>query len=306
MLTKVVFSVIRDEEFYVGMAIQSVIDYVEGIYILDTGSKDGTLEVIEDFQKRYPGKIILEQKDFGGSRRFDNTPSNFYREMDARNYCLERAEEIFKTVDWFIQLDVDEVYNKRYWDCFEEIEKYPIAISFGHSTNMLSSPYTVMDVDASCSIWGNAVTGKRERLFDPHVLAWNRNKLSVGWIHSPGRHVCKVLKGTKSVLKPTFITGDHVHLHLHRSFGPKSLSGWFTLGLGWEDAAKTLNIPLEEINNQKIYEEKFPRNFIDGKFIPPDGIKEIRDKYSIRSINLTHPLPPYVVEKWIEWGGWVV
>ena len=53
--------VVRDEEEYIEMAIESVLPYVKGIYILDTGSEDDTLSIIRSFNS---SKIIVEERPF--------------------------------------------------------------------------------------------------------------------------------------------------------------------------------------------------------------------------------------------------
>jgi hypothetical protein len=53
--------VVRDEEDYIELAIESVLPFVKGIYILDTGSEDNTLKKIRDLNS---SKIVLEERSF--------------------------------------------------------------------------------------------------------------------------------------------------------------------------------------------------------------------------------------------------
>jgi glycosyltransferase involved in cell wall biosynthesis len=302
-----VWCVCRDEEFYIDMMLNSVIDYADGIYILDTGSKDGTLGIIEDFQKRYPGKIILEQKDFGEKKvgvgtdgkvyswsLFHQIPG-FYQEKEARNYALDRVEKIFNP-DWLIQLDSDEIYNERFWEIFKVVKESPITNTFGFSTLVPITPYIVSN-NPHCLI-----TWKGNELYDPHVRVWKTN-LNVRWEMPIGRHVIPRIVGTNQDLHCDFASSDQIHFHLHRSFGPKSIHAWMTKFIGnWVQASETLNIPVESIFDQKYYEEHFPDWFKNGKFNPPKQLHEFRVRaWGVKPLKFT--LPDFVIKKWENWGG---
>ena len=70
------------------------------IYIIDNWSNDGSYEIVEDFQKKYPERIFLEHFPIEG-------PNEFYEWYNQ----LRRTEEISKMLsyDWFIHYDVDEM-----------------------------------------------------------------------------------------------------------------------------------------------------------------------------------------------------
>ena len=286
--------IVRDDWWYVDMAIECVIDHVDGIFILDTGSTDKTMEVVTDLRHLYGGRlIVVEQKDFGVPRRFGPGWFDRWVEKDARNYSMFKALEIWKP-NWLIQIDADEVYNDRYWEILETVEK--TYLTFGHSTTMFSSSTRASDFSADKRGMGGKM------LFDPHIRSWSA-KLPIEWVQPPHAHAhLSVKMGDKYIgLPEDFVTEDHVHFHLHRSFGPKSLHTFFTTGLGWDGAAEKLGIPIEKIFDQDQYEKKFPQNFTDGKFCPPKEAVENKLAYSI---PLTHPLPKYTLKRWKDWGIW--
>jgi len=55
-----VWMIVRDDVYYVDMAIKSVLPFVDGIYILDNGSSDRTIEKIE--AKDYRITILTEER----------------------------------------------------------------------------------------------------------------------------------------------------------------------------------------------------------------------------------------------------
>ena len=300
-MRKVVWLVVRDEEFYIDMAIECAAKYVDGIYVLDTGSKDGTFQTIFNLQKKYKN-IVYEYKEFGGDSRFGiksgQKPgfAEIYREKDARNYAIEQALVYFKPVDWLVQLDADEVVNERYWEILDTLTG-PDDLSFGHSTCVPYTPYLISDNPQSMVVW------KGIRLFDPHVRAWS-TKLHVKWAHPEGRHVIPKIVGHDEDLPVYRVTKDHVHFHLHRAFGPKSIHAWLTqFSQAWGQASETLNIPIEDIFNQKVYKKRYPEWFKDGKFNPDRSWHEYRIR-TYGATKISHPLPDFVVKKWEDWGKW--
>jgi glycosyltransferase involved in cell wall biosynthesis len=92
--------IVKNEEKFIWYAINSVIDFLDEIYIWDTGSSDETCKIIESINNP---KIHFEKKGMC-------TP------LELSNY---RNEMIKKTnADWIFILDGDEVWHK---DAIEEI-----------------------------------------------------------------------------------------------------------------------------------------------------------------------------------------
>lgn len=287
-MKKAVWMVIRDDSFYLSMAIKSVVDYAEGIFVLDTGSAEkDVFRIILGLQKEsFP--IIYEYKEFGGSKRFDPE----YRESEARNYAMDRCLDIFKP-DYLVQLDSDEVFNQRFFEIIENMKGDCLA----HSTLLPTSPETVSWNEGDCSIWSGI------KLFDPHVRSWNAN-LPVRWVNRIGQHVIPRIEGVRDYLETPNreITTEHVHFHLHRALGPKCIATYICdFKHAYEGASKELNIPFENIFDQKYLEQRWPDWFENGKFKPK---KDISIRFKNLSIPIQSSLPKCVLDRWKEWGDW--
>lgn len=88
-------TLVKNEARWIWYSITSVIDHVDKILLWDTGSTDGTLEIIEELRKKYPGKIDF--REYG-----EVTPETFTK---AREEMLQVT-----TSDWFIVVDADEIW----------------------------------------------------------------------------------------------------------------------------------------------------------------------------------------------------
>ncbi len=288
MKRKAAWMVIKDEEFYVDMVLKSILDYVDGIAILDTGSRDNTLSIIREYESRYPKKIALVEENFGADYNFRFGKN--YKEADARNYAMDMAIS-FYSPEWLVQIDSDEVYSPRFFEIIDGME----GDCLGHSTDMPTSPHTTCNNPADISNWNGI------RLFDPHVRAWATN-LNARWMSRVGSHVFPFVPGVGGYLgtPDRLITEEHVHFHLHRAFGPKCIGTYLCdFRQAYEGAAQELKIPLPEIFNQKYFEERFPDWFENGKFKPK---KEVLAK--LKNTSIPCELPDYVVKKWEAWGDW--
>ena len=86
---------VKNEEKFVWYSIMSVIDHVDKLIILDTGSRDKTSEIIEEILKdpRYSKKISYTKVDY----KFD--------EQQIRQKMLRET-----TTDWFVVVDGDEIW----------------------------------------------------------------------------------------------------------------------------------------------------------------------------------------------------
>lgn len=90
--------VIKNEEVFIPYAVASIIDFVDRLFIYDTGSTDGTVKKIEALREKYPEKIYFEQKG----------PADKKRHTELRQEMLDRTQ-----TDWFMILDGDEVWTAR-------------------------------------------------------------------------------------------------------------------------------------------------------------------------------------------------
>jgi glycosyltransferase involved in cell wall biosynthesis len=90
-------TLVKNEERYLWFAVMGVIDYVEKVFIGDTGSTDATVAIIDEIRKRYPEKVLF--KEFG-----EVNPEQF---TTIRQKMLEESD-----CEWVIIVDGDEVW----WD----------------------------------------------------------------------------------------------------------------------------------------------------------------------------------------------
>lgn len=90
-------TIVNNEENFIWFAVMSVIDYVDKILIWDTGSTDGTVDIIKELMEVYRDKISF--KEVG--------EVNKYQFAEIRQKMLEESE-----CDWVLILDGDEIW----WD----------------------------------------------------------------------------------------------------------------------------------------------------------------------------------------------
>lgn len=89
---------VKNEEVFVTHAVTSVIDFVEQVFVYDTGSTDTTVKLIKELVKKYPNKIVFEEKG----------------PCDKKRHTELRQEMVAKTkTDWFMVLDGDEVWSSQ-------------------------------------------------------------------------------------------------------------------------------------------------------------------------------------------------
>ncbi len=88
-------TLVKNEEKYLWFSVMSVINYVDKVFIWDTGSTDKTLDIIKEIEKARPGKVYF--KEVG------NVDINEF--TSVRQKMLEETES-----DWFLILDGDEVW----------------------------------------------------------------------------------------------------------------------------------------------------------------------------------------------------
>ncbi|MBU1199499.1 MAG: glycosyltransferase [Nanoarchaeota archaeon] len=99
--------------------IETQVPFFEETRIIDTGSKDGTREALEELQAQYPNLKVLD-------RAFDDYAS-------CRNYGLQDAR-----TKWIFTLDADErLTRKNYEDINSAMLKYPNKIGFNIHTKWI-------------------------------------------------------------------------------------------------------------------------------------------------------------------------
>jgi glycosyltransferase involved in cell wall biosynthesis len=83
----------KNKKFNIIKYLESIVPYVESAVIVDTGSEDGTLDILRDYEHIYSNLYIYE-------REFDN----FY---NSRNFSLSKAD-----CSNILILDADEVIDE--------------------------------------------------------------------------------------------------------------------------------------------------------------------------------------------------
>lgn len=86
---------VKNEEKYLWFSVMSVIDYVDKVFIWDTGSSDKTLQIIKEIEKAKPGKVYFKEV---GEVSINEFPLVRQKMLDASD-C-----------DWFILVDGDEIW----------------------------------------------------------------------------------------------------------------------------------------------------------------------------------------------------
>lgn len=88
-------TIVDNEEKYVWFSVMSVIDYVDKVFIWDTGSTDKTIEIVKEIEKARPGKVYF--KEVG--------------KVDPDKFTSIRQQMLKETkTDWSIIVDGDEVW----------------------------------------------------------------------------------------------------------------------------------------------------------------------------------------------------
>ena len=295
-MKKIVVMVVRDEEFFIRMGLESILPYVDGVYILDTGSKDSTLQILNESRNAYKGKLVFEQGDFGGDRRF----AQGYREKDARNHAVERAIQHFDP-DWITCMDADEIFLPQFWEAFgTKITMNNYAV--GHPTEMLIStnPVRIGRHPEKMVNWSHVKA--TQLLHDPHVRTWNTRKNKVRWEHFPNRHVILSSNGVAD-LSCDVVLEEPIHFHFHHTFGAKAIYTWIFGEHRIDPHSPDGLLPNEYVYSQEKYKLEYPQLFNNkGQFTPPISAFREAIKHSVE-LPKQYNIPSVVLQRWEEWGA---
>jgi len=260
--------VVKDDVFYVDLAIKSVLPYVDGVYIQDQLSTDGTTERIKQLQEEYPGKIIHELEDTDVKERFEST----YNEPLWRTTALRRAEEIFDP-QFLLKLDADEFYTPHFFEQLKNLEA-PLQCKTFNSLMISGERFISTKYRAACPD-----DERRDRFenkyYDPHILFWSR-RVKVNYIRNPAFPNSYLHCIMSPEPTPTHWVPGLCVLHLHRTFGPKAKIFWEE---GGEKLDKKPYNPKEQCPNWYNHRVNM-------------GTAE----------RLDFNWPDYVLERWSQWG----
>ncbi len=194
---------VKNEARFVWYAVMSVVHHVDKVLLWDTGSTDGTLEIVRKIKKAAPDKIDF--REYGSV-----TPETFTK---VRQEMLEQTD-----TDWFLIVDGDEVW----WE--ESIRKV-VQGSVGRNLesivvptiNLIGDIYHYQEEEAG----QYHLTGKRGHF---NLRAVNR---SIPGLHSAGPHgtwgwvdADNRMIQDRSTQKILFVDAPY----LHATFLPRTLS----------------------------------------------------------------------------------
>lgn len=207
----VTWSIVNNEMDYIKDVINHHIDFVDGMYILDTGSIDGTLEYLKSLNN---SKIIVEEYFEKYTPQYNKAwekMSNPFPEVEVRNYAINRAKEILKP-EWLIQLDGDEIFLPEVIDIIRSTNLSII----GHST-----------INPMEKLENHSIERRQNHIvYDPHARIW-KSDFDVKYIRNPE------LKGAQYHCIPSYngrhvyhcgnirFVSNNIHFHLHWMYGKK-------------------------------------------------------------------------------------
>ena len=259
--------VVKDDAYYIDMALKSVAPNVEGIYVQDQSSTDETVEVVKEVQKLFPDKIVLETVEQPYERFHKD-----YNEVEYRNRAVEKTIELFNP-DFMCKLDADEIITQSFFDNIRNLGNIHEFNSVCVSESRFISRKLV---SADQEVYGFKVDG--HWYYGGHVLFW-RVSLGVRYHHNPAFPGCHFHPIMSPDPQPSYWLPGNFHIHLHRTFGPKAFDFWREGGDVFED-----------------------HNPFNPRVSAP---KWFNDKVNLPTcVEIDYDWPDYVLQKWERWGIW--
>lgn len=211
----ITWSIINNEKSFIKDLIEYHLQWVDGMYFLDNGSNDGTLEIIKDYASQ-DSRIFLEEYPIKYTTQYElswHEMSDPFPEVDVRNYALQAVEKL--SFDWLIQLDGDEIFTPETRDI---IYNNSMATCIGHST-----------INPVCKLQEHPTEMRGGyNLYDPHVRIWRANQ-GLGYIANPnfsGKQYHCIPVNFKNKIHlfhhpMVKFTDAPIHFHLHWMYGNK-------------------------------------------------------------------------------------
>ena len=257
------------EEYYIDMALKSIVDHVVGVYIQNQGCEDNTIEVA----KEVLGDKVPLCVDYlpTGLERFDPA----YNEPEYRSKCVMRCEELFKP-EWLLKIDADDMYTPFFFNRIQEEEESG-RLSFFNSVRHSSERFITPEWRSQSSHAKTMYEGRA--YYDPHSHLW-RTGLGIQYIKNPGMGGSFFHCVLNKAPDPTFWLPGICNIHLHRSFGPKAFPFWKEGGDEFEET-----IPFNpEVQAPKWFQSQMNMG------------------EAIRTTSAEFTWPSFVMDKWNAWG----
>jgi hypothetical protein len=193
------------------------------MYFLDTGSTDGTFELIQEHSK-LNSNIIIEkyhQSFIPEYNKIWEEMESPFPEVEVRNFALKQVEKVFNlnSNDWLIQLDGDEIFLPETKNIINNLKNDCWAI--GHST-----------INPVCELkWHPQEIRHKLKLYDPHARIWKAS-LGIKYQKNPtmknNQFHSIPTYNNKHLFNNSFIryTDIPIHFHLHWMFG-KKIEGYY-------------------------------------------------------------------------------
>lgn len=255
------------DEYYIDMAIKSLLPYVSGIYVQDQGCIDNTIKVIRDTVKAGPTVVpLIIEHVLNPHPRF----SLGYDECLYRNMAIARCEELFPDAEWLLQNDADDLFTPYFFETIAKME------AIGHLEGINSIFYATerfITPEMKSGWRGDLVEFGGKYYHDPHNKVW-RSSLKVRY---PEKKDGQFHNVPVTDMYPVKIIEGICNIHLHRSFGPKAFSYWAQAGDVFE---KT--IPFN------------PRKQAPKLFTDPQNMGS--------AVSAGFEWPEYILYKWAQWG----
>jgi glycosyltransferase involved in cell wall biosynthesis len=90
---------VRDEADIIGQCLENLLLWADAIYVYDTGSVDGTWEIIQEVAAQDQRVLLLGREDV------------YFNDTLVRGWMFEQARKNMRDGDWFLRVDADEFHH---------------------------------------------------------------------------------------------------------------------------------------------------------------------------------------------------